>query len=199
MIVPHEYPWSMMNIPHDYPSSMNMISHEYPSAMMIIPHAYPSSMMLIDHHCRLSLMMLYHRTTLRVIGALGAKGENFFCFLLANGSICVLQGNFFETTIDFIYIKIFICIAFIFFQRRRRNKRRRRRTRRGFSVCVQLGQSLDDRGISWKIRHIYREYNQVADALANEALDVGSLHWTTPPWCHVGWSRMTPRIHANTW
>ncbi len=49
-----------------------------------------------------------------------------------------------------------------------------------FSQCVELGRSLESQGNSWKIRHIYREYNQTADALANEAIDVGSAAWSTP-------------------
>ena len=37
--------------------------------------------------------------------------------------------------------------------------------------CVRLGHALDDRGVRWEVRHIYREYNQTADGLANLAID----------------------------
>ena len=44
--------------------------------------------------------------------------------------------------------------------------------------CIELGRALDDRSTIWNIRHIYREYNQVADSLANEAVTLGSQDWT---------------------
>ena len=46
--------------------------------------------------------------------------------------------------------------------------------------CIRVGQQLDARGIPWRIRHIYREYNQTADALANEAIDFGDAIWRPP-------------------
>ena len=39
-----------------------------------------------------------------------------------------------------------------------------------FRTCVALGHALTERGVHWNMYHIYREYNVVADALANEAL-----------------------------
>jgi len=46
-----------------------------------------------------------------------------------------------------------------------------------FQVSTRLGLQLTTRGVQWRIRHIYREYNQVADTLANEAIDVGNADW----------------------
>ena len=37
--------------------------------------------------------------------------------------------------------------------------------------CVRVGEFLTQRDINWNVRHIYREYNQVADSLANQAID----------------------------
>ena len=37
--------------------------------------------------------------------------------------------------------------------------------------CNQLGKALEERGVSWEVRHVYREYNQIADELANLAID----------------------------
>ncbi len=37
--------------------------------------------------------------------------------------------------------------------------------------CRQLTQALTEAGVSWEVRHIFREYNQTADALANRAVD----------------------------
>ena len=40
-----------------------------------------------------------------------------------------------------------------------------------YKTCRALGKELTDKGVEWEVRHIYREYNQTADALANAALD----------------------------
>ena len=40
-----------------------------------------------------------------------------------------------------------------------------------YAECCMCGQMLDKRGVRWRIRHIYREFNQAADTLANEAID----------------------------
>ena len=40
-----------------------------------------------------------------------------------------------------------------------------------YITCRALGKELTDKGVKWEVRHIYREYNQTADALANAALD----------------------------
>ena len=37
-----------------------------------------------------------------------------------------------------------------------------------YSECVSILQDLTNRGQPWQIRHIYREYNAVADALARQ-------------------------------
>jgi len=47
--------------------------------------------------------------------------------------------------------------------------------------CIDVGRALEGRAISWRVRHIYREYNQTADALANESIDVGSADWGPVP------------------
>ena len=49
-------------------------------------------------------------------------------------------------------------------------------------ACMALGQTLTAAGGEWLVRHIYREINQVADALSNAALDGipgngPSQHW----------------------
>ena len=46
-----------------------------------------------------------------------------------------------------------------------------------FLRCVNLGRELHGLGCQWSIRHIYKEYNQVADSLANQAIDQGSCDW----------------------
>ena len=48
--------------------------------------------------------------------------------------------------------------------------------------CVRLGQDLDAAGVEWRVRHIYREFNQTADTLSNQAIDERdgngqSVHW----------------------
>ena len=40
-----------------------------------------------------------------------------------------------------------------------------------FRTCAQIGHALTERGVHWSMYHIYREYNVVADALVNEAMD----------------------------
>ena len=40
-----------------------------------------------------------------------------------------------------------------------------------YKTCRALGKELTNKGVKWEVRHIYREYNQTADALANAALD----------------------------
>ena len=48
--------------------------------------------------------------------------------------------------------------------------------------CRALGEQLSDRGAEWSVRHVYREYNKVADALANEALDFPEENGPSPAW-----------------
>ena len=40
-----------------------------------------------------------------------------------------------------------------------------------FDECWTIGEQLTEKGIHWDVRHIYREFNQTADSLANLALD----------------------------
>ena len=40
-----------------------------------------------------------------------------------------------------------------------------------YRICRRLGEELTKKGITWEVRHIYRECNQSADSLANAALD----------------------------
>ncbi len=48
----------------------------------------------------------------------------------------------------------------------------RRETLQAFYVtCCGHADELSKQGKSWRIRHIYREFNQAADTLANEAID----------------------------
>ena len=51
-----------------------------------------------------------------------------------------------------------------------------------YESCCELGDQLTAKGVQWKIRHIYREYNQAADALSNEAIDEPERRWTTAGW-----------------
>jgi len=37
--------------------------------------------------------------------------------------------------------------------------------------CIRVGERLTAEGVEWEVRHIYREFNQTSDALANFALD----------------------------
>ena len=48
-------------------------------------------------------------------------------------------------------------------------------------VCVSWD-TLNESGVKFEIRHIYREYNQAADALSNEAIDEPERRWTTTGW-----------------
>ena len=51
-----------------------------------------------------------------------------------------------------------------------------------YEKCCELGDTLTENGVKWEIRHIYREYNQAADALSNEAIDEPEPRWTTAGW-----------------
>ena len=57
-----------------------------------------------------------------------------------------------------------------------------------FHTCVALGHSLTERRVHWTIYHIYREYNVVADALANEALDFPHRRGPRGNWWKDRWS-----------
>jgi ribonuclease HI len=47
--------------------------------------------------------------------------------------------------------------------------------------CHDLGEALTFRGCTWTIRHVYREYNTVADRLAGQAIQE-SRGLTSPQW-----------------
>jgi len=42
------------------------------------------------------------------------------------------------------------------------------------AACTALSQRLSQAGVAWDVLHIYREYNGVADGLANEGVDLGA-------------------------
>ena len=48
--------------------------------------------------------------------------------------------------------------------------------------CVGLGNILDLAGVVWSIRHIYREYNQTSDSLANAAIDDHQVTHQSESW-----------------
>ena len=48
--------------------------------------------------------------------------------------------------------------------------------------CVRLGAGLDASNVRWEIRHIYREFNQAADALSNQAIDERESNGPSDEW-----------------
>ncbi len=48
--------------------------------------------------------------------------------------------------------------------------------------CADLGELLARNGVEWDIRHVYREFNQVADALANQAVDEQTSDRASAEW-----------------
>ena len=48
--------------------------------------------------------------------------------------------------------------------------------------CRVLGEILSESGVVWEVSHIFREYNQVADALANEGVENVSVMVQTALW-----------------
>ena len=48
--------------------------------------------------------------------------------------------------------------------------------------CVHVCDSLSAVHISWDIRHIYREFNQTADALSNQAIDERDTNGSSASW-----------------
>ena len=48
--------------------------------------------------------------------------------------------------------------------------------------CVRLGDLLTQNNVEWQIRHVYREFNQVTDALANRAIDDQSTNGPSNGW-----------------
>ena len=49
-------------------------------------------------------------------------------------------------------------------------------------ACRELGARLSNDGIAWSIVHIFREYNQTADTLANQAVDEQTNFVSTDTW-----------------
>ena len=49
-------------------------------------------------------------------------------------------------------------------------------------ACREFGHQLNHAAILWEVRHIYREFNQVADALANRGVDVRVAFDATASW-----------------
>ena len=43
--------------------------------------------------------------------------------------------------------------------------------------CTERGRHLEQMGVFWEIRHIYKEFNQVSDTLAREAMFWGDRQW----------------------
>ena len=48
--------------------------------------------------------------------------------------------------------------------------------------CVRLGERMAETGVAWNIRHVYREFNQVADSLANRAIDERGTNGYSQAW-----------------
>ena len=50
------------------------------------------------------------------------------------------------------------------------------------SRCVTIGNELTSMGIIWEVRHIYREFNQTTDALANQSIDEMDTNCASDGW-----------------
>ena len=48
--------------------------------------------------------------------------------------------------------------------------------------CLAMALLLDGAGVVWSVAHIYREYNQSADSLANRAVDERLALQPSPHW-----------------
>ena len=46
-----------------------------------------------------------------------------------------------------------------------------------FLERLRLEWALQDANVTWVIRHIVREFNQTADTLSNQAIDLGNAAW----------------------
>ena len=46
-----------------------------------------------------------------------------------------------------------------------------------FLQCIQCGRELDEAEVHWQIRHVYSEYNLVANGLARRAVAAGDSAW----------------------
>ena len=58
----------------------------------------------------------------------------------------------------------------------------RRHLRDLLTECYDLGEQLTQAGCAWSIRHIYREFNQVADKLADDCLRNAANARVSPSW-----------------
>ena len=58
----------------------------------------------------------------------------------------------------------------------------RRHLRDLLAECYDLGEQLTQAGCAWSIRHIYREFNQVADKLAGDCLSNAANARVSPSW-----------------
>ena len=58
----------------------------------------------------------------------------------------------------------------------------RRHLRDLLAECYDLGEQLTQSGCAWSIRHIYREFNQVADKLAGDCLSNAASARASPSW-----------------
>ena len=51
-----------------------------------------------------------------------------------------------------------------------------------FEECCALAQMLTAEDVDLRVQHIFREFNTVADALSNEAVDRGDQSGPSPDW-----------------
>jgi len=58
----------------------------------------------------------------------------------------------------------------------------RRHLRDLLAECYDLGEQLTQAGCAWTIRHIYSEFNQVADKLAGDFLSNPANARVSPSW-----------------
>ena len=58
----------------------------------------------------------------------------------------------------------------------------RRNLRDLLAECYDLGEQLTQTGCAWSRRHIYREFNQVADKLAGDCLSDPANARVSPSW-----------------
>ena len=49
-------------------------------------------------------------------------------------------------------------------------------------VCIRLGEQLSRNNVDWLVRHVYREFNQTADALSNQAIDEQDSNGASAAW-----------------
>ena len=49
-------------------------------------------------------------------------------------------------------------------------------------LCVDIGERLETSNVTWNIRHIHREFNQVSDSLSNQAIDEQATNGSSIGW-----------------